>query len=91
MLTKVLAVEWAGRGVRVNAIAPGYVETEMIRDLAERRVLDEAALARRTPLGRLATPGEVAEAALFLASDASSYVTGTVLHVDGGWTAYGFL
>jgi NAD(P)-dependent dehydrogenase (short-subunit alcohol dehydrogenase family) len=89
MLSKVLAVEWAGRGVRVNALAPGYVETEMIRDLASRRVLDQATLARRTPLGRLAAPSEIAEAALFLAGDASSYVTGAVLHVDGGWTAYG--
>lgn len=91
MLTKVLAVEWADRGVRVNSLAPGYVETEMIRDLAERQVLDQAALARRTPLGRLAAPEEVAEAALFLAGDGSSYVTGSVLRVDGGWTAYGFL
>ena len=90
MLTKVLAVEWADRGVRVNAIAPGYVETEMIRDLASRRLVDEAALRRRTPLGRLATPEEIANVALFLASDASSYVTGTVVRVDGGWTAYGF-
>jgi NAD(P)-dependent dehydrogenase (short-subunit alcohol dehydrogenase family) len=91
MLTRVLAVEWAARGVRVNAIAPGYVATEMVRELSAGGVLDEAALARRTPLGRLATPEEVAEAAVFLASDAASYVTGTVLRVDGGWTAYGYV
>jgi NAD(P)-dependent dehydrogenase (short-subunit alcohol dehydrogenase family) len=91
MLTKVLAVEWAGRGVRVNAVAPGYVATEMIRELATRGVLDQTTLARRTPLGRLGSPDEIAEVALFLASDASSYVTGTVLYVDGGWTAYGFV
>jgi len=87
MLTRVLGVEWARRGVRVNAIAPGYVETEMVADLAERGVLDQALLAARTPIGRLATPDEVAAAALYLASDASSYVTATVLTVDGGWTA----
>lgn len=91
MLTKVLAVEWAGRGVRVNAIAPGYVETAMLQALAARRVVDQTALARRAPLGRLGTPEEVAAAALYLASDASSYVTGAVLPVDGGWTAYGYL
>jgi NAD(P)-dependent dehydrogenase (short-subunit alcohol dehydrogenase family) len=91
MLTRVLGVEWARRGVRVNAIAPGYVETEMIADLASRGLVDQARLAARTPIGRLATPDEVASAALFLASDASSYVTATVLTVDGGWTAYGYV
>lgn len=91
MLTKVLAIEWAAQGVRVNAIAPGYVRTEMIASLAERKILDEAALARRTPMGRLGLPEEVAEAAVYLASDAASYITGTVLTVDGGWLAYGYL
>jgi NAD(P)-dependent dehydrogenase (short-subunit alcohol dehydrogenase family) len=91
MLTKVLGIEWSRRGVRVNAIAPAYVETEMIADLAERGLLDRARLAQRTPMGRLATPDDVASAALYLASDASSYVTGTVLTVDGGWTAYGYV
>src|SRR3989449_1093434 len=55
MLTKVLAIEWAGSGVRVNAIAPGYVETDFTRDLRARGLLDFAALARRTPMGRLGT------------------------------------
>lgn len=91
MLTKVLAIEWAPHGVRVNAIAPGYVETEMVRDLAAREILAKERLEARTPLGRLGTPAEVAETALFLASDASSYVTGTVIPVDGGWSAYGYL
>lgn len=91
MLTKVLAVEWAHRGVRVNAIAPGYVETEMVKDLAARDILDQARLAQRTPIGRLGTPEEIAGAALYLASDESSYVTGAVLMVDGGWSAYGYL
>ena len=91
MLTKVLAIEWAERGVRVNALAPGYVDTDLIRDLAARGLVDRARLEGRTPVGRLATPEEVAEAAVFLASDASRYVTGTVLTVDGGWTAYGYV
>jgi NAD(P)-dependent dehydrogenase (short-subunit alcohol dehydrogenase family) len=91
MLTRVLGTEWASRGVRVNAIAPAYVETEMIADLAGRGMLDRGRVAARTPIGRLATPDEVAGAALYLASEASSYVTGTVLMVDGGWTAYGYV
>ncbi len=91
MLTKVLAIEWAAGGVRVNAIAPGYIKTEIVRTLAEQKILDEAVLARRTPMGRLGIPEEVAEAAVYLASDAASFVTGAVLTVDGGWTAYGYV
>jgi NAD(P)-dependent dehydrogenase (short-subunit alcohol dehydrogenase family) len=91
MLTRVLGTEWAARGVRVNAIAPAYVETEMVASLFDRGLVDRGRLAARTPIGRLATPDEVAGAAIFLASDASSYVTGSVLTVDGGWTAYGYL
>jgi len=91
MLTKVLAIEWAARGVRVNAIAPGYVRTEMVGALAEQKILDEAVLSRRTPMGRLGTAEEIAEAAVYLASDAASYVTGAVLTIDGGWMAYGYI
>jgi NAD(P)-dependent dehydrogenase (short-subunit alcohol dehydrogenase family) len=91
MLTKVLAIEWAGSGVRVNAIAPGYVATEFVQGLEAQGLLDTAALARRTPLGRLGTPEEIGEAAVFLASDAASFVTGEILTVDGGWSAYGFV
>jgi len=91
MMTRVMAIEWAARGVRVNAIAPGYVETEMIRDLSDAGVLDTERLARRTPMGRLGTPAEVAEVAVFLASDAAAYVTGEIVTVDGGWAAYGFV
>ncbi len=91
MLTKVLAIEWAASGVRVNAIAPGYIETPFVKGLAERGVLDLAVLARRTPMGRLGTPEEIGEAAVFLASDAASFVTGEVFTVDGGWSAYGFV
>jgi NAD(P)-dependent dehydrogenase (short-subunit alcohol dehydrogenase family) len=91
MLTKVLAIEWADQGVRVNAIAPGYVKTEMVRGLVERKLVDEATLARRIPMGRLGVPEEIAEAAVYLASDGASYITGAVLTVDGGWMAYGYV
>lgn len=91
MLTKVLAIEWAAQGVRVNAIAPGYIRTEMIASLSGQGKVDEAVLARRTPMGRLGVPEEVAEAAVYLASDAASYITGAVLTVDGGWMAYGYV
>ena len=91
MLTRVLAIEWAGSGVRVNCIAPGYVETPFLTGLSAKGILDLGALARRTPLGRLGTPEEIGEAAVFLASDAASFVTGEVLTVDGGWSAYGYL
>lgn len=87
MLTKVLAIEWADQGVRVNAIAPGYVYTEVVKALGAREVLDR--LSRRTPMGRLGLPEEVAETAVFLASDAAAFITGSVLTVDGGWLAYG--
>jgi NAD(P)-dependent dehydrogenase (short-subunit alcohol dehydrogenase family) len=85
-LTKVMAVEWAGRGVRVNAIAPAYVETDMTSGMRENPRL-HAMLCEKTPLGRLARPEEMVGAAIFLVSDAASYVTGQTLFVDGGWTA----
>lgn len=87
MLTKSLATEWARRGVRVNAIAPGYVETDLtLKGMANRewrrQWLDS------TPLGRAAQPAEIAPAVLYLVSDASSFVTGSVLAIDGGYTAW---
>lgn len=85
-LTRELAVRWAPRGVRVNAVAPGWFPTEMTADTLS----DQAGrkfVKRRTPLGRPGDPAELDGALLFLASDASSYVTGHTLVVDGGWTA----
>ncbi|GAB3857735.1 SDR family oxidoreductase [Nocardioides maradonensis] len=84
-VTRALALEWARRGVRVNALAPGWVATEM-----NQAVLDsEDAMAwvrRNTPLGRWASTEEMAAPVVFLASTAASYITGQVLVVDGGWT-----
>jgi NAD(P)-dependent dehydrogenase (short-subunit alcohol dehydrogenase family) len=90
MMTKVMAIEWAARGVRVNAIAPGYVQTEFITMLTAQGVLDADRVARRTPMGRIGTPEEIGEVAVFLASPAASFITGEILTVDGGWSSYGY-
>jgi NAD(P)-dependent dehydrogenase (short-subunit alcohol dehydrogenase family) len=91
MMTKVMAIEWAARGVRVNAIAPGYIETEFVKGLVLQGILDADKLARRTPMGRLGSGEEIAEAAIFLASPAASFITGEILTVDGGWSSYGYV
>lgn len=88
-LTHTLACEWGPSGIRVNAIAPAYTLTPMVQALLERNAFDPKILERRTPLGRLARPEEMARAAVFLLSDWASYITGTVLPVDGGWSAFG--
>ena len=80
-LTKSLARELAGRSVRVNAVAPGFIATAMTDQLNDEQ---RSAISARIPLQRIGTPEEVAAVCLFLASDLSSYVTGQVLHVDGG-------
>ncbi len=90
-MAKALAVEWARHGIRVNAIAPGYVRTPFVEDLQARGRLDIGALEKRTPIGRLIETSEVAEVAAFLASDASGPMTGQIVGVDGGWTAYGYV
>lgn len=84
-LTRTCAVEWAGHGIRVNAIGPGYTRTEMTAPALEEPET-AAKVVARTPLGRVAEPSEMAGAAVFLASDAASYVTGHLLMVDGGWS-----
>lgn len=85
-ITRVLASEWATNNIQVNAIAPGYVETDMTSGLDETPWLKEDII-QRTPMERLAQPDEVVGAAIFLASQASSYITGHILYVDGGWSA----
>ncbi len=80
-LTKSVAKEVASRGVRVNAVAPGYIESDMTRDLPEQA---KEAMLSQIPLGRAGQPGDVAMAVTFLASDRSNYITGQVLRVDGG-------
>jgi NAD(P)-dependent dehydrogenase (short-subunit alcohol dehydrogenase family) len=86
-LTETLAAEWAGRGVRVNAIAPGFVMTDMNRDKmsAERK----ARAVSRTPMARFGETEDMVGAALYLASDAASFVTGETIRVDGGFLAAG--
>ncbi|HEY9311170.1 SDR family NAD(P)-dependent oxidoreductase [Williamsia sp.] len=88
-LTKHLAVEWADRGIRVNAVAPGTIRTERVKRLPEEPGGAEylAAIERMHPMGRIGEPAEVASAIVFLASDDASFITGTVLPVDGGYLA----
>lgn len=85
-LTKTLALEWAEKGVRVNALAPAFVRTDMATGLIEHEHFGPQ-LRSETPMGRFAEPEDVVGAAIYLASNASRYVTGTTLVVDGGWLA----
>ncbi|MEU3337753.1 glucose 1-dehydrogenase [Streptomyces sp. NPDC006668] len=86
LMTKNAALHWAKRGVRVNSLHPGFIETPRSRELW-RDTPRLTAMLEGTPLGRLGTPEEVAAAVTFLASDESSFMTGSELYVDGGWTA----
>jgi NAD(P)-dependent dehydrogenase (short-subunit alcohol dehydrogenase family) len=85
-MTRALAVEWARRGVRVNAVAPTFAETELTQKLLADGEMAQA-IVDLTPMGRLAEPGEVANAIIYLCSDMASMVTGQTLAVDGGWLA----
>jgi len=88
-MTRALATEWARQGIRVNAVAPGYVATTLVTSLVDKGAIHAPAIAQRTPLGRMAEPTEIAETIYFLASPAASYVTGATLAVDGGWSVLG--
>ncbi len=88
-LTEAMASEWARDGIRVNAVAPGYVMTDLVRDLIARGALNPSDIEDRTPMARFAQPEEVAEAIAFLASPSASFITGVTLPVDGGWLAFG--
>jgi len=85
-MAKVLANEWADRGVWVNTISPGFTETPMLRGK-----IDAGQLTQRKPMGHLRQPEEIANLALFLASDKASFITGQAIAVDGGWTSYAFI
>ena len=86
-LTRSAALEWADRGVRVNAIAPGYMRTELTRGFYEAGGAQIDQWNLMTPMGRPGEPEELAGAAVYLAADASSFVTGSILSIDGGYTA----
>jgi 3-oxoacyl-[acyl-carrier protein] reductase len=80
-VTRTLAREYASRGITVNAIAPGFIETDMTSELTEAA---HQGIIEQTPLGRIGRPEEVAAAVVFLASDEASYITGQVVRVNGG-------
>jgi len=85
-LVKAFANEWAGKGVNVNGIAPGYIATDNTQALREDAERNKAILAR-IPAGRWGVPDDLKGAIVFLCSDAAAYVNGTILNVDGGWMA----
>ena len=88
-LTRGLAVEWAGRGVRVNALLPGPVRTPMVAGAIEDGLVDERGVIDHTPAGRFGLPDDVAQAAVLLASPQAAFVTGQAIAVDGGYAIFG--
>jgi NAD(P)-dependent dehydrogenase (short-subunit alcohol dehydrogenase family) len=85
-VVRALSTEWASKGITVNAVAPGYVRTELTEALFSDDARREALLAR-IPMGRFGAPEDIAGPVVFLSSNAASYVTGQLIMVDGGWTA----
>lgn len=90
-MTKVMAVDLAKHGIRVNTVAPGYIRTDMVQDLIDAGTLDETRLTGRIPVKDLGTPEHIAACVAWLASDEAAYVTGETISVDGGWLAYGHI
>ncbi len=88
-LTAVLGAEWAQEGIRVNAVAPGWIMTDMVKDGIRKGVVSERQVFAAVPIKRFATPYEIADAIVYLASDEASYITGQTLFVDGGWSVLG--
>jgi NAD(P)-dependent dehydrogenase (short-subunit alcohol dehydrogenase family) len=85
--TKGLALELAAHGIRVNAIAPGYIMTPLVKGYLEADGERHQRILQRIPLGRIGQPDEIGGALVFLASDAARYITGATIAIDGGWTA----
>jgi len=88
MLTRSLALEWAKHNVRVNALAPGYMQTKLVEDLLAKLPEYAEQWKKYTPMGRLGDPGEIKAPCVFLASQAASFITGSVLVMDGGYTIW---
>ena len=89
-MTRVMAIEWARFGIRVNCVAPGYIRTDLIDKLAEEGKLELGDLERRTPQRRLGSGKDVAKAVRFVASEDAGFMTGETMVIDGGWTAFGY-
>ena len=89
-LTKAMAVEWGPYNINVNAVAPGYVLTDLVRTFISQGKVNEEAMLKRTPLGRFSAPEDIAEAVMFLASDAARNITGIHIPVDAGWSVNGW-
>lgn len=88
-LTAVLAAEWGAEGIRVNAVAPGWVMTDMVKDGIRTGIVSEPQLLSVIPMKRLGRPAEIAGAVVFLASEEAAYITGQTLYADGGWSVQG--
>lgn len=89
-MTKSLAVEWAPLGIRINALCPGYIETDLVRNIIAKGAMDRHEIESRIPMGEMGNPQQMADIALFMCSDMSSYMTGHALVADGGWSADSF-
>jgi len=88
MLTRSLAGEWSGRGLRINSVSPGYIGTELVQEVLKQSDEWRSIWHSMTPMGRIGEPEDVAKAVLFLASDMATYATGTNLVIDGGYTSW---
>lgn len=90
-MTRVMAIDLARHNIRVNAVAPGYIRTDMVQDLIDAGTVNEKRLTDRIPANRLGAPEHIAACVSWLSSDDASYVTGEIVNVDGGFIAYGHL